>query len=472
MGEESVEVEYVRSKRSRPPLPAGPWLVVGLARSGKAAALALAARGETVIGVDSGSPGQLPELAAAGVECVTGTAGVEQLDRVRTVVKSPGVPSDAEVILEAERRGLEVIGELELGWRLVPGRIVAITGTNGKTTTTELTTHIFRRAGRPVEPAGNVGHPLCGLAPHPGDKLPEDLTVICECSSFQLEDTASFAPEVAVLLNLSPDHLDRHGDLASYRQAKLRIFEHQTDGDIAVINSADGVGEIDPGTGAAVIRFTADRESIHPDGSGPAGTIDLADGAIRVDGEPLVETGDLRIKGRHNVANAMAAAGTALACGLPPAEVAAGLRDFRPVPHRFEPVGEIEGVDFINDSKATNVDSTLAALGSFEGGVHVILGGSRKDEPFDRLVPAVRQACRGIYLIGETADELGETLEPAGMEIVRYCEDLEAAVSEAAGAAIPGETVLLSPACASFDQFENFEHRGDVFRELVRELHG
>lgn len=472
MEEESVEVEYVRSKRSRPPLPAGPWLVVGLARSGKAASLALAARGETVIGVDSGQPGELTELDDAGVEYVLETSGVEQLDRVRSVVKSPGVPSDAAVILEAERRGLEVIGELELGWRLVPGRIVAITGTNGKTTTTELTTHIFRQAGRTVEPAGNVGHPLCGLAPAPGETLPEELTVICECSSFQLEDTASFAPEVAVLLNLAPDHLDRHGDLASYRQAKMRIFGNQAEGDVAVINSGDGVADAVPATGAAVIRFTADREGARPDPASSAGTIDLVDGMIRVDGEPLADTGQLKIKGRHNVANAMAAAGAALACGLASEDVAAGLRDFEPVPHRFEPVGEIEGVDFINDSKATNVDSTLAALGSFEGGVHLILGGSRKEETFDRLVPAVRRACRGLYLIGETADDLGEALAPAGIGIVRYCEDLEAAVSEAAGAAIPGETVLLSPACASFDQFESFEHRGDVFRSLVRELHG
>lgn len=439
--------------------------MVGLARSGREAALALRSRGETVTGVDSGRPDSLGDLAEAGVECETGTTGLAQLDRVRALVKSPGVPSDAPVILEAERRGIEVIGELELGWRLVPRRTIAITGTNGKTTTTELTAHIFRQAGLPVELTGNIGHPLCGLAPRPGrNPLPDNLTVVCECSSFQLEDSTDFAPEVAVLLNLSPDHLDRHGSLGSYREAKLRAFRKQEKGDIAVLNATGGLAGVEPPGGASVIRFLAGE------GSGAGATLDLHAGAIRVDGSPLVEAGTMKLKGGHNLANAMAAAAAALACGVSRAEVAAGLAGFEPIAHRFEPVATIEGVDFINDSKATNVDATLAALDSFGGGVHLILGGSGKHEPFTPLVEAVGRACRGIYLIGETADEIGEALAPAGIGIVRYCEDLEAAVSEAAGAAVPGETVLLSPACASFDQFDNYEHRGDVFRELVRQL--
>lgn len=470
-GGEAVPVEYVRSKRSRPPLPAGPWLVVGLARSGKAAALALRARGESVIGVDSGRPEGLDRLVAAGVTCETETDGVAQLDRIGAVVKSPGVPSDAAVILEAEKRGLAVIGELELGWRLVPHRTIAITGTNGKTTTTELTAHIFRRAGLPVETAGNVGRPLSDLAVGPDrDSRLADPTVVCECSSFQLEDSSAFAPEVAVLLNVTSDHIDRHGDLESYRQAKLRIFRNQIAGDVAVINSGDGLEGVRPGGGAAVIRFAADEATGTAERDPTAG-LDRVENAIRVDGTPLLDAGDLKIRGRHNFANAMAAAAASLAFGLDPATVAAGLRDFEPVAHRSEPVGEIEGVTFINDSKATNVDSTLAALSAFERGVHLILGGSGKGESFERLIPAVRRACRGIYLIGETADEIGEALAPAGTEIVRYCEDLEAAVSEAAGAAVPGETVLLSPACASFDQFRDYEHRGDTFRRLVGELH-
>lgn len=460
-------VEYARSSKSRPPLPSGPWLVVGLARSGIAAALALKARGEKVLGVDSGEPAGLEELDRTGIPYETSTGGTHRLGDVACVVKSPGVPSDAEVILEADRRGLTVIGELELGWRLVGAKLVAITGTNGKTTTTELLTHIFREAGRPVAPAGNVGHPLTGLATDPAASGSlAGLTVVCECSSFQLEDTVEFSPDVAVHLNLRPDHIDRHGDFTAYGQAKLNVFRNQTEGDVAVLNRADpALAQLDPPGEAAVIRFDP-RDPPGDDGA----TIDLADGVIRVDGAPLIATGELEIRGPHNTANAMAAAAAALAMGVEPERVAAGLRTFEPVPHRFEPVAEIEGVDFINDSKATNVDATVAALGSFDGGVHLILGGTAKGEPFDGLIAPVARSCRGIYLIGETADEIAETLAPAEVEIVRHCDDLETAVSESAGAATPGETVLLSPACASFDQFTSYEERGDRFREMVREL--
>lgn len=464
-------MEYVRSAKSRPPLPEGPWLVVGLARSGVAAARALKARGEAVFGVDSGKPDGLASLDRAGIGYAVSTSGTEHLDGVATVVKSPGVPSGAEVILEAEDRGLTVIGELELGWRLVEARMIAITGTNGKTTTTELVSHIFRTAARPVAPAGNVGHPLCDLAPVPGsaEPLPDGLTVVCECSSFQLEDTSAFSPEVAVHLNLSPDHLDRHGDLAAYQRAKLNIFRNQVEGDVAILNSADpGLSGLEPEGEAGVIRF--DPREVRDDDD--VTTVGLADGSIRVDGSPLVGVDEMRIRGRHNVANAMAAAAAAMAMGLDAAVVADGLRTFQPVPHRFEPVAEIEGVDFINDSKATNVEATIAALDSFDRGVHLILGGSAKGEPFDGLIGPVARTCRGIYLIGETADEIAETLGPADVEIIRYCGDLETAVSEAGGAAVPGETVLLSPACASFDQFRDYEHRGDTFREMVRELDG
>ncbi|MDQ2622272.1 MAG: UDP-N-acetylmuramoyl-L-alanine--D-glutamate ligase [Actinomycetota bacterium] len=467
-------MEYVRSTKPRPPLPDGPWLVVGLARSGIAAARALKARGEAVFGVDSGTPEDLSALDQAGIGYATSTPGTEHLAGVKSVVKSPGVPSGAEVILEAEDRGLTVIGELELGWRLVESRMIAITGTNGKTTTTELVSHIFRNAARPIAPAGNVGHPLCDLAPVPGsgESPPEDLTVVCECSSFQLEDTTAFSPEVAVHLNLSPDHLDRHGDLDAYQRAKLNIFRNQVEGDVAILNSADpALSGVEPGGEAAIVCFDPRGES--DGGSAPIedqATVDLSGGAIRVDGTPLVDVSEMRIRGPHNVANAMAAAAASMAMGLDEAVVADGLRTFDPVPHRFEPVARIEGVDFINDSKATNVDATVAALGSFEGGVHLILGGSAKGEPFDGLVGPVARSCRGIYVIGETADEIADALGPAEVEIVRYCGDLETAVSEAGGAAVPGETVLLSPACASFDQFRDYEHRGDTFREMVREL--
>ncbi len=455
-------MEYVRSSKARPPLPEGPFLVVGLARSGIAAARALKARGEAVFGVDSGEPEGLELLRQSGIDFETSVAGTDRLEGVATVIKSPGVPESAEVIAEALRRGVEVIGELELGWRMFEAPVVAITGTNGKTTTTELTAHLFRAAGKPVSTAGNVGHPVCEVAMEAVAGV-EVGTVVCECSSFQLEDSTRFSPEVAVFLNLGPDHLDRHGNIESYREAKLRIFANQIEGDVAVLN-ADDPAVAGVRAKGATIRFSVE-------GAGKA-DLTLEDETIMIDGRPLIGISEMRIIGRHNVANAMAGAASAIALGLDPDVVAAGLKSFPPVPHRYEPVAEIEGVVFINDSKATNVDATVAALESSDRQLHLILGGSTKGEPFDELTGPVAEHCRGIYLIGETADEIGKALEPAGLEIVRYCEDLEAAVSESAGAANPGEAVLLSPACASFDQFRNFEDRGDTFRRLVRELDG
>lgn len=453
-------MEYVRSSKARPPLPQGPFLVVGLARSGVAAAKALKANGQAVFGVDSGEPKELGNLREAGIDFETSSSGTDRLEGVATVIKSPGVPASAEVIAEARRRGIRVIGELELGWGLFQAPVVAVTGTNGKTTTTELIAHLLRVAGRPVSAAGNVGHPLCEVAMEAAAGQAVGI-VVCECSSYQLEDCENFAPEVAVFLNLQPDHLDRHGDMEAYRESKLKIFANQVEGDIAILNAddpaTDGVE-----TNAAPLRFSLANDADV--------TITLDGESIMVEGRRLVGVGEMKILGRHNVANAMAAAASALALGLDADAVAEGLRSFEPVAHRYEPVADIEGVTFINDSKATNVDATLAAISASERTLHLILGGSEKGEPFDALLPAVQAHCRGIYLIGETADEIGEVLEPAGLEIVRYCEDLEAAVSEAAGASVPGEAVLLSPACASFDQFLNYEDRGDAFRSFVREL--
>ncbi len=457
-------VEYVHSSKARPPLPPGPYLVVGLARSGVAAALALAARGESVFGVDSGSPGHLDELVSAGVGFETGTQGLAHLEGAATVVKSPGVPSGAEVILEARRRDLNVVGELELGWRLVDAPMIAITGTNGKTTTTELAAHLYREAGRPVAAAGNVGAPLCDLAI--GER-PGELTVICECSSFQLEDAERFSPECAVFLNLSPDHLDRHGDLDHYEAAKLNIFRNQDDGDVAVLNAGDPrLRELEPPGGAAVVRFLP-----VPDRAGAESVeLTLEDGEIRLDDAPVVAVADLRIIGPHNIANAMAAAAAAISMGLSRQAVAEGLKSFGGLAHRLEPVAEVGGVAFVNDSKATNVEATATALSSFEEGVHLILGGSLKGEPFDGLVPAVSGHCRAVYLIGETADELSRVLARVDGVDLRRSGDLETAFAEATASAGPGETVLLSPACASFDQFSDYEARGNRFRELV-EVH-
>jgi UDP-N-acetylmuramoylalanine--D-glutamate ligase len=448
-------------RKPRPELPAGPFLVVGLARSGQAVARLLAERGENVRGVDSGHPDGAAGLREVGVEVVLDADGLALLEGVRTVVKSPGVSREAAVIAAALEKGIDVVGELELAWRAIPNRFVAITGTNGKTTTVELLGHLYRTAGEPVAVAGNVGTPLSSLA---GEVEP-GATVICEASSFQLEDSVAFAPECAVFLNLAPDHLDRHADLGAYLAAKLRIFANQGNGDVAVYNADD------PALAGADLGGCARRVAFCH-GAAPECEVAFAEGTIFDDGEPLLAVSEIGLLGEHNVANAMAAAAAALSMGLDREAVRGGLRDFAGVPHRLEPVAEIGGVRFVNDSKATNVASATVGLRAFGGGVHAILGGSEKGEPYAPLLDPVRERCVACYLAGASAERLAEALAPAvaaGVALHR-CADLEEAVRRAAAAAQPGETVLLSPACASFDAFENFERRGERFRELVEGL--
>jgi UDP-N-acetylmuramoylalanine--D-glutamate ligase len=435
--------------------------VVGLARSGQAAARLLAARGETVRAADSGHPDGAAGLAGEGVEVVLDADGLARLDGTGTVVKSPGVPREAPVIASALGRGIDVVGELELAWRAMPNRFVAVTGTNGKTTTVELLGHLYRGAGEPVAVAGNVGTPLSALV---GEVDPE-ATIVCECSSFQLEDATEFAPECGVFLNLAPDHLDRHRDLDAYLAAKLRIFANQGNDDVAVYNADDpALAGTDLGGCARRIAFCR--------GAAPECEVALAEGTIFYDGEPLIAASELGVVGEHNVANAMAAAAAALAMGIDRDAVREGLRSFAGVPHRLEQVAELGGVRFVDDSKATNVASAVVGISAFDGGVHAILGGSEKGEEFAPLVGPVGERCAACYLTGATADRLAAELAPvvaAGVELHR-CADLEDAVRRAAAAAKPGEIVLLSPACASFDAFENFERRGDRFREIVGEL--
>jgi UDP-N-acetylmuramoylalanine--D-glutamate ligase len=421
----------------------------------------LAARGEAVRGVDSGHPEGAEGLRQVGVEVVLDTDGLAQLEGTRTVVKSPGVPREATVIATALERGIEVVGELELGWRALPNRFVAVTGTNGKTTTVELLGHIYRGAGEPVATAGNVGTALSELS----GAVDPDATVVCECSSFQLEDTTHFAPECAAILNLAPDHLDRHGDLGAYGEAKLRIFANQGNDDVAIYNADDpAFAGVDLGGCARRVAFCA--------GADPDCEVALAGGTIFHDGEPLIAVSELGLFGEHNVANAMAAAAAALSMGLDREAVRAGLRSFRGVKHRLEQVAELGGVRFVNDSKATNVAAASVGLRAFEAGVHAILGGSEKGEPFAPLLEPIRERCAACYLVGETAERLAAELASAavaGVEL-RRCADLEAAVREAAAAARPGEVVLLSPACASFDAFADYEARGERFREIVAGL--
>jgi UDP-N-acetylmuramoylalanine--D-glutamate ligase len=444
--------------KPRPPLPPGPYLVVGLARSGVAAALALRARGEEVIGCDAGPPGTpaldaaAQRLSAAGVEVHLDASGDDLAARAGTLIKSPGVPQNAPVVVAARARGVAVVGELELAWRLLPNEFVAVTGTNGKTTTTEWIGHIHREAALPVAVAGNVGTALTSLV----GAVPAKATIVCEASSFQLEDTIAFAPEVAVLLNLEPDHLDRHGTFADYVAAKLKIFANQGNYDVAVAPVDLDVEDL----GGCARRV--------PFGAAGAELSDRA-GYLWWDDEPLVDVSEISLPGAHNRSNAMAAAAACLARGVERDAVAAGLRTFPGVAHRLELITTRDGVAFVNDSKATNVASTLVALQSYPGGIHLIAGGRGKNQDFSPLAPVVADRCRAVYLIGEAAGELERVLAPTGIPI-HQVGDLDRAVTAAAAAATSGETVLLSPACASFDQFTDFEARGDHFRRTVEAL--
>jgi UDP-N-acetylmuramoylalanine--D-glutamate ligase len=399
-------------------------IVLGLARSGQAAALALARRGERVVGVDRSKEVDAGRLEAAGVEVRLGSEDASLLEGMDVLIKSPGVPTEAPLVIAARERGVSVWSEVELGSRLLPNPILGVTGTNGKTTTSEL---LGAMLGAPV--AGNVGRALTELD---GEIAPE-AWIVCELSSFQLEDIEQFRPRIGVLLNLEPDHLDRHGTFEAYRDAKLRIFENQGGDDIAVVpRGFPAVGE------ARRMEFAGD--------------------------DPL--PAEPRMPGAHNRENAAAATVAARAAGASDERIAEALRMFPGVPHRLEEVAEIGGVRYVNDSKATNAAAARRAIASYEEPLHVILGGLGKNESYADLAADLRAKRARAYLIGAAADELAAALDIP----FERSRDLASAVRAAAAAARPGEVVLLSPACASYDQFENFEARGDEFRRLVEEL--
>ena len=392
-------------------------LVLGVARSGEAARAALEERGVDVVVAD---------------RRLGNDEDVALLEGVDVLVKSPGVPGEAPLPAAARERGIPIWSEIELGARLLPNPLVGVTGTNGKTTTAELLGAIFRTAGHAVEVAGNVGRPLTSLRPEPA------AWIVCELSSFQLEDVHELRPRVAMLLNLEPDHLDRHGTFERYRDAKLRLFARQGPGDVAVVPR--GFGPV-PGDGTRV-EFAADD-------SLPA--------------EPL-------IPGAHNRENAAAATAAARAAGIGDDAIAEALRTFPGVPHRLELVAERDGVVWVNDSKATNTGAARRALTAYSEPLHLILGGSLKGESFDELAAAVASAnVVRAYLVGEAAQPLSAALGDARVPFV-LANTLERAVGQAASAVRPGDVVLLSPACASYDQFRDFEHRGEEFRRLVENL--
>ncbi|WP_354701829.1 UDP-N-acetylmuramoylalanine--D-glutamate ligase [Paraconexibacter sp. AEG42_29] len=417
-----------RDGAARPPLPEGPWLVVGLARSGLAAGAALAARGLAVVGVDSGTPA-LPD--EPGFPVRTGVDGLDALaDGVRAVVKSPGVPPRAPVVRAARAAGVPVLGEVELAWRLVDAPVVAVTGTNGKTTVTEWLGHAWRCAGLPVRVVGNVGTAYTSLI---GAPLDPGTTVILEASSYQLFDTLAFRPDVGILLNLESDHLDWHGSIEAYAAAKLDgMFGRQLAADTAVAPAALPV----PGA------------------------------AARVDTDLVELPAEPTLPGAHNRANARAVVAACRSCGLPEAAIAEALRTFTGVEHRLRAVAVVDGVTYVDDSKATNVASALTALAAIPGPVHLILGGDdAKQEDFTPLRGPVAERAASVHLIGQAAPRLADALQTGDDR-----GDLAAAVAAARAAARPGDTVLLSPACASFGQYRNYEERGRHFQALVAEF--
>ena len=444
-------------------------LVYGLGLSGRAAALMLLSRGVSVVAVDAKAGIDVSDLeAAAGkakLEILTGAEPQELPPPAGTldaVVVSPGVPLDRPLLEDARRRGVPVIAEVELAAPFLNGPIVGITGSNGKSTTTALTGAMLRAAGHKVEVCGNIGDPLVGKIEGPPGRV-----FVVELSSFQIDGIITLKPRAAALLNLSEDHLDRYGSMAAYGASKKRLFLNQDGNGIAVLN-ADDPEAVNVETQARKRYFS--RRIRVEDGcyAHDGRVIEVTPGEPDVD---LFRASDVPLAGVHNLENAMAAALLARAIGAEPAELRAGLAGFKGLPHRLERVGERGGVIWYDDSKGTNPGATAKSLEGFDAGtVHLILGGRNKGADLASLVPLIREKVRRAYLIGEAADEFEPVLK--GVVDLERSGTLDRAVASAAASAKAGESVVLSPACASFDQFRNFVHRGQVFQDLVRQQLG
>ena len=441
-------------------------LVVGLGKSGLAAALFLRRQGAQVTVSDVRSAESLgreiPALIDEGILVEAGGHGLLTFRRQDLIVLSPGVPVDTPELVQARSFGRPVIGELELAARFLKGSILAITGSNGKTTTTALTGEILKAAGLPTLVAGNIGVPVVGLI---GEST-EDTWLVLEVSSFQLETTEEFRPKIAVILNIAPDHLDRHGTFENYALAKERIFAAQEAGDFLVLNADNARAAQAAARSLAPVFWFSARNKV-----AQGAWVENGDMVFRPAPKAPVETilpvAQIPLKGGHNVENALAAACAARLAGVAPAVIAQAIASFKAVEHRLEYVATVDGVEYYNDSKATNVDATEKAVAAFAGGVHLILGGKDKGAPYAPLAPLVRERVRAIYTIGAAAAKIEAELR--GVVPIHACETLAKAVNAAASAARPGEVVLLAPACSSFDQFENYEQRGRVFKQMVQE---
>ncbi|NLC76895.1 MAG: UDP-N-acetylmuramoyl-L-alanine--D-glutamate ligase [Clostridia bacterium] len=443
-------------------------LVIGMGKSGLAAAKVLAAAGAEVVVSDAKVKEELTaalqELKDWPVETVTGGYPEIKPGRFDLLVTSPGVPVWAPPLVQASTHGIPIWSEIELAYRFARGPMVAVTGTNGKTTTTALIGQMFRDAGYAASVAGNIGTPLIQeVAQQAGEHL-----FVVEVSSFQLEWVDRFHPRVAVLTNLTPDHLERHGTMENYLATKARIFRRQNREDYTVLNYDDPeIRELARQTQGQVIFFSSSH-TLEKGVFANKGNICIGQEGNLI---PVCAAQELTMPGRHNLENAMAAVAVGWAMGLTAAQMADTLRSFPGVPHRLERVAFIKGVEYINDSKGTNPESAIKALDAFQKPIILIAGGSRKgDVDFGAFAEKIQEKVRELILVGHTAPEIKETVLKTGFCRVRVVHNLEEAVKTAAGLAKPGEIVLLSPACASFDFFRNFEHRGEVFKKLVHSL--
>ncbi len=444
-------------------------LVVGLGKSGVASALFLKEHGARVTVSDTKSGddlrNEIPTLLDHGITVETGGHGERTFRGQDLIVVSPGVPVDAPPLVQARSLGEMVIGEIELAAQFLPGSIVAITGSNGKTTTTTLTGEILAAAGLPTLVGGNIGTPAISLAP----RAKPETVIVLEVSSFQLETIRTFHPKVAVVLNVTPDHLDRHRTLEAYVDAKARIFENQTSEDFAVLNADDPTCVSMAGRIQAKVFWFSRQKEVKQGAWVGDGAVVFRDGseAEKTVQHEIMLASEIPLKGAHNLENALAAVCAGMLMGCAPEKIRQAVRDFKAVEHRLEFVATIRGVDYYNDSKATNVDATIKALESFPANIHLILGGKDKGSDYSVLNDLLRQRVKRVYTIGAAAAKIESQIK--NVEVVR-AETLENAIRKANASAEPGDVVLLAPACASFDQFKNYEQRGQVFKKIVQEL--
>jgi UDP-N-acetylmuramoylalanine--D-glutamate ligase len=442
-------------------------LVVGLGKSGLSSALFLREQGAQVTVSDTRSAEalakEIPALLDAGIMVESGGHGLLTFRRQDLIVVSPGIPMDTPEVKQAKAFGLTVIGELELASRFLKGKVVALTGSNGKTTTTSLLGKIFAEAGEPTLVGGNIGLPVIDLVA----KSTADTVSVLEVSSFQLETVEAFRPWIAVVLNITPDHLDRHGNFENYAAAKTRITERQEADDFLVLNAEDKPTQMVAAKTRAQIYWFSGRRAVKRGAFVHGESIFFL---AKEGGKPeaIMPVAEIVLRGAHNVENVLAAVCAARLAGIPAEKIRASVAGFKGVEHRLEFVRSLHGVDFYNDSKATNVDAAMKAVTSFAGGIHLIMGGKDKNSDYGAMAELLKERVKIVYTIGSAAEKIEHQLQ--GVVKIVSAETMQAAVAEASKTAVAGDVVLLAPACSSFDQFENYEHRGQVFRQLVNEL--